>query len=182
MLGVDYAGPLDEIAESIDLDVDEPASWKALEEQWEAIRPTVERLRAHDGRARVHVELAFQAVIEQDPNVFDPMVLRTHRPAIRMLIATRAIEGQIENGGSSAVYQNGVEGLLPAAIEGYRLLGLPDHAELAELILGHGWIEPKDDTPEDPAWERFDGFWFGLPEAEEARARYLLDHAEEFPS
>jgi hypothetical protein len=99
-----------------------------------------------------------------------------------MLVATRNIDAQVDNGGWPAVFYNGADGLLEAAIAGYRLLALDGHARVARLAFEHGWTEPTDDAPDDPAWEMYDAEWLGLPDSEVARAEYIRDHPGEFES
>ena len=180
MLGMEYAGSLDEIARSLNVDVDDPASWAPLERRWEVVKADVDQLRTDDGGASDGVERVFQRLVEHDARVLDPAALLTYAPGIRMLVSTRVIEGEVDNGGWPAVFYNGVDGHLPAAIEGYRLLGLDDHAALAARVRAHGWTQPGDPTPNDRSWDDFDAFWMGLPDAEEARARYVLENPGEF--
>src|SRR3712207_4593084 len=100
------------------------------------------------------VEPVFQAEVERlGAGAFDAERLAAESPAVRMLIATRAIDGQVSNGGWPAVFYNEVVPLLPAAIEGYRLLGLDEHARLAERIREHDF---DPDAEDDDAWEAFD--------------------------
>ena len=128
------------------------------------------------------VEGVFQSILATEYGVLDPRVLASMPAPIRMLVATRAIEGQVDNGGWPAVFYNEAADLIDLAVEGYGLLGLVDHADLARRVQRHGWTEPGDDTPDDPAWEAFDDEWFGLPDAEESRTRYVRDHRQEFPA
>ena len=126
------------------------------------------------------VEPVFQQIVERDLNVFDPEVLARYSAPIRMLIATRLIDGQVDNGGWPAVFYNDATGLLSEAIQGYRLLGIGQHAALAERIEAHGWTEPTDERPDDPAWQIFNAEWFALDDVEAARARYIREHPADF--
>lgn len=181
MLGTPYEGDLTEPAEALGVKVDDPSTWAELEARWEALRPEIEAMRSVSDSSFDAVEQTFQAIIERDQRVFDPDHLRSHSEGIRMLIATRLIEGQVNNGGWPAVFYNEVDGHLPAAIDGYRLLGLDEHASIAERVLAHGWTEPTDGEPEDGAWDDLDGAWFSLPDPEAALARYIREHPEDFP-
>jgi hypothetical protein len=126
------------------------------------------------------VEERFQAVIDRiGDRAFEPGQLTEQPPGVRMLVATRAIEGQVDNGGWPAVFYNQVDGLLPLAIEGYGLLGLLDHASLASQVGEHGFRDGADD---DAEWDAFDAAWFALSSAETARAAYLRGHSDDLPS
>jgi hypothetical protein len=94
-----------------------------------------------------------------------------------MLIATRGIEGTVDNGGWVSVFYNDVDGLLPLAIEGYELLGLTEHATLAARVLQHGF---KDGADDDAEWQAFDDEWFALPSAGRVRAEFIGDQPSEF--
>ena len=176
-----FEGDLDEVARALGIDLSDVTAITAFEARWRAFEPEVEAVRDPVGGSD-HVEEIFQRLVDEHPDVFDPEVLASRPPATRMLIATRVIEGQVDNGGWPAVFYNAADGLLPAAIEGYRLLGLEGHANLAERIRAHGWTEPTDDRPDDPAWETYDAEWFGLPDSEVARAEYIRAHPAEFES
>ena len=182
MLGAAYEGSVEEIAKAMNVDVNDPATWAEIERRWQAGGQRSSASSSDDRRAFDLVERAFQAVVEHDVNVFDSTVLETYPPGVRMLIATRVIEGQVDNGGWPAVFFNSVDGHISAAIEGYRLLGLDHHAALAERVQSHGWIAPDGETPDDPAWAAYEAAWFGLPDAEDARARYIRDHPGDFPT
>jgi hypothetical protein len=127
--------------------------------------------------ASSRVEEVFQRQIERlGDHAFDATVVRDAAPGVRMLVATRAVEGQVDNGGWAAVFYNEVDGLLEPAIAGYRRLGLDRHAALAERISQHGFKAGDNDA----IWEKFDDEWFALPSAELARAEYIESHPEEF--
>jgi hypothetical protein len=117
------------------------------------------------------------AVERSGDQAFEPRTLAGRPPAVRMLIATRAIEGQVDNGGWPAVFYNRADDLLPFAIEGYGLLGLVDHATLAARILEHGF---RDGANDDADWNDFDEAWSALPSPDAARADYLRSHPAEF--
>jgi hypothetical protein len=130
---------------------------------------------AADFEAFETVEPVFQATIERlgPERAFDPADLAAQPPAVAMLVATRAVEGQIENGGWPAVFYNNVDGLLPLAIDGYRLLGLASHAEVAERTAAHGF---DLDADEDDLWRAIDEEWAALPSAERRRAAFIREH------
>lgn len=157
----------------------ERVAWTDVLTNWEAMAPAIAALRP-DADDFELVEERFQAAIDRiGDQAFEPSRLTQQPPAIRMLIATRAIEGQVDNGGWPAVFYNQVDGLLPLAIEGYGLLGLLGHASLASQIGEHGFRDGADD---DADWDVFDAAWFALSSAEDARAAYLRDHPDDLPS
>jgi hypothetical protein len=124
------------------------------------------------------VEPVFQATVDRlGDAAFEPDALARQPAAVRMLVATRAVEGQVDNGGWPAVFYNAVDGLLPFAIDGYRLLGLDDHADLAQRIGAHGF---DLEAEEDDVWQAFEEEWAALPSAERARAAFIRGHAPDF--
>jgi hypothetical protein len=169
---------VEDVARGVGIDIADPEAVAEFERRMQAMGelPTS---RLEDEPFMV-VEPIFQQIVERDPNVFDPEVLARYSAPIRMLMATRLIDGQIDNGGWPAVFYNDAIGLLPEAIQGYRLLGLGEHAALAERIQAHGWTDPTDDHPGDPAWQTFDAEWFALEDSEAARARYIRDRPADF--
>jgi hypothetical protein len=168
-------------AKALGIDVNDSAAVDELERRWLAMQADLEAAPPLDDAFGI-VEPVFQDVIERYPGIFDPESLAMHSAATRMLIATRAIDAQVDNGGWPAVFYNSAVDLLPAAIEGYRLLGLERHAALASRIAEHGWIEPTGESPDDPSWEAFDAEWFALEDAEAARARFIREHPTAFGS
>ena len=181
MLGTPYEGELTDVAQALGVKVDDPSTWAELEARWEALGPEIEAMRSVSDSSFDAVEPTFQTIIERDHRVFDPDHLRSYSEGIRMLIATRIIEGQVDNGGWPAVFYNSVDGHLAAAIDGYRLLGLDEHSSIVERVLAHGWTEPTDGNPDDDAWDTFDGAWIRLPDPEAARGRFIREHPEDFP-
>jgi hypothetical protein len=169
------------IAETIGIDLSDSEAVGEFESRWQATQAGLAAAPPLDDAFGI-VEPVFQDVIERYPGIFDPESLAMHPPATRMLIATRAIDAQVDNGGWPAVFYNSAVDLLPAAIEGYRLLGLERHAALASRIAEHGWIEPTGESPDDPSWEAFDAEWFALEDAEAARARFIREHPTAFGS
>jgi hypothetical protein len=97
-------------------------------------------------------------------------------PGERAVLATRVIGSEVDNSGSPGIFFNGEDGLLPDAIEGYRLLGLDDHANALADLVASGF---SGESPEE-AGETFDETWFSLPDAEPARAAYIAGHPTEF--
>lgn len=180
MVGTPYEGELTEVAEALGVKLDDPATWAELEARWGAMRPEVEALRSASDSSFDEVEQVFQRIVERDQRVFDPDHLRSYSEGIRILIATRVIEGQVNNGGWPAVFYNEAHGHLPAAIHGYRSLGLDEHASIAERVLAHGWTESTDGEPDDGAWDDLNGAWFRLPDPEAALARYIREHPDDF--
>ena len=124
------------------------------------------------------VDEVFQTAIDRlGVAAFEPSALAAQTPGLRMLLATRGVEAEVGNGGWPAVYYNGMDGLLPLGIAGYRLLGLEEHARIAEEALAHGFdLEAEDDA----FWDRLDTAWSALPSAERRRAEYFVLHPAEF--
>jgi hypothetical protein len=157
----------------------ERVAWKEVLTNWEEMAPAIAALPP-DADDFALVEERFQAAIDRiGDRAFELGPLTGQPPAIRMLIATRAIEGQVDNGGWPAVFYNQVDGLLQIAIDGYGLLALPDHAALASQILEHGF---RDGAEDDADWRGFDAAWFALPSAEVARAEFIRAHPDDLPS
>ena len=169
---------VEEVARGAGIDITDPDAVAEFERRLQGMGE-VPTSRLEDDPFIV-VEPVFQQVVERVRNVFDPDVLARYSAPIRMLIATRLIDGQVDNGGWSAVFYNEALGLLPEAIQGYRLLGLGEHAALAERIQAHGWTQPTDNRPDDPAWGTFDAEWLALDDVEAARARYIRGHPADF--
>lgn len=155
----------------------ERVSWTKALGQWQAVADEI-AARPVDADDGAFVEESFQAAVERiGDGAFEPATLAGQPPAIRMLIATRAVEGEVDNGGWPAVFYNAMDGLLPLAIEGYSLLGLADHATLGSRVLGHGFRDGADD---DADWTNFDEAWSALPSPDAARAAYIRTHPAEF--
>jgi hypothetical protein len=169
---------VEEVARGAGIDITDPDAVAEFERRLQGMGE-VPTSRLEDDPFIV-VEPVFQQVVERVRNIFDPDVLARYSAPIRMLIATRLIDGQVDNGGWPAVFYNEALGLLPEAIQGYRLLGLGEHAALAERIQAHGWTQPTDNRPDDPAWGTFDAEWFALDDVEAARARYIRGHPADF--
>lgn len=169
---------VEEVARGVGIDITDPDAVAEFERRLQGMGE-VPTSRLEDDPFIV-VEPVFQQVVERVRNVFDPDVLARYSAPIRMLIATRLIDGQVDNGGWPAVFYNEALGLLPEAIQGYRLLGLGEHAALAERIQAHGWTQPTDNRPDDPAWGTFDAEWLALDDVEAARARYIRGHPADF--
>jgi hypothetical protein len=170
---------LDEFGGMLGINVDEPATWERLRDVG-----NLDPSHPDPGSGPFFVvDPVFQAIVDADPLVFDPVVLAARPPAIRMLVSTRAVEAQVDNGGWESVFYNGVEGLLPLAVEGYELLGLPGQASYVAEVIARGWTEPTDDDvddDDDPVLTALLASWFALPDAEAARAAYIREHPEAF--
>ena len=155
----------------------EQISWTKALGQWKDVADEI-AARPVDVADGFFVEEFFQAAVERiGETAFEPEALAGQPPGVRMLIATRAVEGEVDNGGWPAVFYNAMDGLLPLAIEGYELLGLADHATLAARILDHGF---QDGAGDDADWTDFDEAWTTLRSPDAARAAYLRTHPAEF--
>jgi hypothetical protein len=95
-------------------------------------------------------------------------------PAERAVYATRAVEAALEEGGPEGL-RDEARSWVGAAVEGYRLLGLPDHAAVTERIgaaLGGPLGEDEvDDLMED---------WLNVENADGPRAAWIAAHPEAF--
>ena len=125
------------------------------------------------------VEPVFQTVVDRvgAERWLEPDVLRQQPAAVRMLLSTRAVDGLVANGGWIAIPVEEQLGLLPLAVEGYDLLGLESHAKIARRASG---LSYNADDDEPAGWSELDEEWFRLPDADEARAAYIMAHPEEF--
>lgn len=85
-----------------------------------------------------------------------------HLPApARWLMSMLVVEGMIGNGGFHALWYNHVDGFLPAAIEGYEAIGLPQLGALlrraVEMVAADPYAGPRDIWPDPDAEERPEG-------------------------
>jgi hypothetical protein len=96
----------------------------------------------------------------------------------RAILATRVVSGEIDNGGAPAVVYDAVGQLLPDAIDGFRLLGLAEHADALAGLVASGF---NGDSP-DGADDDFHETWFSLPDTVPAQAAYITAHPDEFRS
>jgi hypothetical protein len=149
------------------LPVDDPTRVADLMQRWDALQPAVFAAALDpETDAFLVVDPVFQAAMERlGPRATDPDALLDEAPAIRAIVVTRLIDGLVEDGGWAAVFVGGPRELLPVAVDGYRLLGLDQHAALADRALARGF-DPADAS----FWEDLEGAWFDLPSAEVARA------------
>src|SRR5262245_50057981 len=150
--------------------VDDPTQVAELMQRWDALQPAVFAAALDpETDAFLVVDPVFQAAMERlGAHAIDPGALANEPAGIRAIVATRVIEGLVDNGGWTAVFSEGRQDLLPVAIEGYRLLELDDHARNASRAQAHG-PEPDDDV----FWEDLEAGWFELPSAEVARAAWI---------
>ena len=163
------------------LPVDDPAQVMELMQRWAALQPAVFAAAVDpDTDAFLVVDPIFQAAMDRlGPRATDPDALASEPPGIRAIVATRLVDGLVENGGWTSVFIEGQRALVPLAIDGYGLLGLDQHASLATRALQRGFVPPgpDDDEPDDPAeftfWEELETAWFDLPSPEAARAAYI---------
>jgi hypothetical protein len=168
------------------LPVDDPTQVAELTQRWEEIQPALLQAALDpETDAFVVVDPVFQNALERlGPRAADPDVLVAEPADLRAIVVTRVIDGLVENGGWVAVFTEGQHGILPLAIEGYRLLGLDEHASLAVLANARGFEPPgeDDDGPDDPEeaafWEGLEEAWLDLPSAEMARAAFIRAHPD----
>ena len=153
---------------------DDPARWRDVERNLAAaagddpddsatVQPVLERLLDEASSGQPSEPLA---------------CLPDWTPGQQAIVATRVIQGEIDNGGAPAVFYNAVDSLLVDAIDGFRLLGLEEHANALADLVASGLSE---DSPEG-ADDAFHEAWFSLPDTEPARAAYIRAHPEEFPA
>jgi len=97
----------------------------------------------------------------------------------RAVYSTVRVEGAIEEGGFDNLEPDGARPWLVHAIEGYRLLGLDEHARIADrvasmLATGQGATgEDREDLEED---------WFGTIGSDQERAAWITAHPDQFRS
>jgi hypothetical protein len=154
---------------------DEPGRWDDVERNilaWAAKRDPLE--------ASSIVQPCFERLLDEATlaaTTEGPIELLPHwTPGERAIIATRVIEGEIGNGGLHVVFDNEEAHLLGPAVEGYRLLGIDDHADLLQDILTAGFSGKEEDGDAN----EFHGAWFSLRDAEAKRAAYIDAHPSDF--
>ena len=165
------------------LPVDDPTQVAELLRRWEEeFQPAVFAAAVDpETDAFLVVDPVFQAAMERlGPNAIDAAALANEPAGIRAIVATRMIDGLVDNGGWIAVFDEGQQGLVPQAIDGYRMLGLEENALVAERAIARGFTPPgpdDDDRPDDPEedafWEDLDEAWSELPSGEVARASWI---------
>jgi hypothetical protein len=75
------------------------------------------------------VELVFQTIFARLMTVRDLATAVDGLPeSERAIVATRVLEGDVDNGGCYQLFGNGNDGMIEPAISGYERLGLPDYA------------------------------------------------------
>jgi hypothetical protein len=172
---------MERILRDAGLPVDYPTQVMELMQRWDALQPAVFAAAVDpETDAFLVVDPIFRAAMDRLGTLAtDPDALESEPPGIRAIVATRLVDGLVENGGWTAVFTDGLTRILPTAIDGYGLLGLDQHASLATRALQRGFVPPgpDDDEPDDPAefafWEELEAVWFELPSPEAARAAYI---------
>ena len=161
------------------LPVDDPTQVADLERRWQELQPAVLHAAIDpEVEAFLIVEPVFQATMDRlGERATDPSALADEPAGIRAIVTTRIVDGVVDNGGWITLLTGSAD-IVPLAIEGYRLLGLEQHASLAARAHDRGFAEPgpddeRDDPDEDAFWEDLAEAWFELPSAEAARAAYL---------
>ena len=168
------------------LPVDDPTQVAELTRRWEEMQPGLLRsVLDPETDAFLVVDPVFGAALERlGLRAADPDALMAEPADLRAIIVTRLVEGLVDNGGWVAVFSEGQRGILPLAIEGYRQLGLDEHARLVVLANAHVFYPPgagddgEDDPEESAFWERLDEAWLDLPSAEVARAGFIRGHPD----
>ena len=97
-------------------------------------------------------------------------VLARLEPLDRAVYVTRELEEELAEGGWYLVFANEDDGLIPHAIRGYELLGLPAYAAHLRDVVDSGF---GDESSEDEG-DRLDTVYAALTGAEAARARAIL--------
>jgi hypothetical protein len=168
------------------LPVDEPTEVAELERRWQELQPAILQAAVDpEVDAFLVVDPVFQAAMDRlGPLAIDPHALANEPAGVRAIVATRMVDGLVEMGGWVSVFIESQADMLPVAIDGYRLLGLDQHASLATRALRRGFVPPGpgDDEPDDSAefafWEDLEAAWFELPSPEAARAAYIGAHPD----
>jgi hypothetical protein len=163
------------------LPVDDPTQVAELWRRWEEMHPgLLQAVLDPETDAFLVVDPVFRAALERlGPRAADADALAAEPADLRAIIVTRLVDGLVDNGGWVAVLAEGQRGILPLAIEGYRRLGLNEHARLAALANARGFEPPGagddgEDDPEESAFrEGLDEAWLDLPSAEVARAELI---------
>jgi hypothetical protein len=97
----------------------------------------------------------------------------------RAIFATVRVEEAVEEGGFDNLEPTGARPWLVHAVEGYRLLGLDEHARIAERVaslLASGSEANADDR------EDLEEDWFGTIGSDAERAAWITAHPEAFRS
>ena len=123
------------------LPVDDPTQVADLLRRWDELQPAVFAAAVDpETDAFLVVDPVFQAAIDRlGPRATDPNALMDEPAEIRVIVATRLVDGIVENGGWTAVFANGLRDLLPLTVAGYRLIGLDSHATVAERAMARGF-------------------------------------------
>ena len=97
----------------------------------------------------------------------------------RAIFATVRVEEAVEEGGFDNIESTGARSRLVHAVAAYRLLGLAEHARIADRV-----ASLLADGPEDDADDRKDleEDWFGTIGSDAERAAWITAHPEAFRS
>ena len=170
-----------EALRAIGLPVDEGGAAE-LERRWRDIQPALLQAALDpEVDAFSIVEPRFQAALDEvGSRPFDHDTLATFAPGRRAILVTRFVDGHIANSGWVAVFVEGQPELLGVVADGYRTLGMPEHAEFVQGILDRSISSPADLDAD--AWGELDERWYALPDPEAGRAAYVTAHVDEFES
>lgn len=122
-----------------------------------------------------------------------PEALDPYSPSIRQLYAAFLLDGEINNGGFSQLFFNGLGDWLDEAIAGLAAVGLEDHrqvmvdaadAALSKLDDLHAAqrdksLEAYAEWAGESELQPYDDRWYGLPAIDAAFDRFLVGHADE---
>jgi hypothetical protein len=179
-LGNADVGEMRRVLREAGLPVDDPAQVDELERRWQELQPAVLQAAVDpEVDAFLVVDPVFQAAMERlGERATDPRALAAEAAGIRAIVTTRIVDGVVDNGGWITMLTGSAE-IVPVAIDGYRLIGLDEHASLAVRAYERGFVKPgpDDDEHDDPEigafWDELHEAWYELPSAEVARATYI---------
>jgi hypothetical protein len=122
-----------------------------------------------------------------------PEALDAYAPPIRQLYAAYLLDGEINNGGFSQLFFNGLGVWLDEAIAGLAAAGLEGHREVMDDAARYGMtqleglaaarrsgtVDAYADWAAGAGFGSFDDRWYDLPSIDPAMDRLLADHLDE---
>lgn len=116
------------------------------------------------------VEPVFQSIFARLVTTHDLQAAVDALPdAERAIVATRILEGDVDNGGWYQLFGNGNDGMIEPAISSYERLGLPDYAAVLRDVRSKGFNAHSPDALGDALGAAY----FGLSGSEAARAALI---------
>jgi hypothetical protein len=118
----------------------------------------------------------------------------TFSPGFRMVWGTSMVDGEVNNGGFNQFFWNSSGQFAMEAIEGFRLIGAKDHAQLVEEAVAMFFDEADKLRPfrQRRTFEAFsesyehtdsralDTRYYSLPDFSPLRVAYIRQHSDEF--